>query len=300
MSAVEDGVAIFQLEEVAVRGRVARLAAGSLDPILRRHDYPRPVAILLGEALMLATLIGSLFKVNGRLTLQAEGDGPVSLLVAEYRMDGALRGYARLNPEQAAHLQVNHALAPAALLGDGALAMTLDQGPGTQPVQGVVALEGASLAACAERYFQQSEQTPTRIRLAVAEEVRPGGHAVWRAGGVLIQPLAGDERRGDPGEGWRTAEALFSTVQDDELVDEALPADRLLYRLFHELGVRLSPTVSVRDQCSCDRGRLAALLKQFDRTQVAEMIEPDGLVHASCQFCARVYLLKPEELALAD
>ena len=157
-------LAPFRLDAAPVRGRIARIGASALDPILRRHDYPRPAAMLLGEALALAALVGSLLKSEGRLVVQAQGDGPVSLLVAEHQ-SGGLRGYARLRDGAAAALAKAHRLAPSVLLGDGALVMTLDQGPDTAPYQGVVPLDGDTLAACAERYFRASEQTDTGIRL---------------------------------------------------------------------------------------------------------------------------------------
>lgn len=292
-----DAVAAFQLETAPARGRIARLGAGTIDAILRRHAYPRPVALLLGEALALAALVGSLAKFEGRITIQAEGDGPVRLLVAEYRTDGGLRGYARLSDDAAAALTVQHAVAPAALIGAGALVLTIDQGPDTDQLQGVVPLEGDTLAACAEAYFERSEQTPTRIRLAVVEDVSPGAGAVWRAGGALVQRIAGDDARGETEEGWRTAAILFDTVTDAELADPDLPPDRLLYRLFHEVGVRLADAAPLADFCPCDRDRLAAVLRGYTRDELTGFTEDDGLIHARCQFCARVYLLDPDDLA---
>jgi len=292
----DDFVATFQLDAATALGRVVRLGAGTIDPILRRHDYPRPVALLLGEALALAAAIGALFKVEGRISLQAEGDGPVRLLVAEYRTDGGLRGYARL-ADDAAGLAVSHAVAPAALIGDGVLVLTIDQGPDTDQMQGVVPLEGDTLAACAEAYFLRSQQTPTRIRVAVVEEISPGAGATWRAGCVLLQRIAGDRARGETQEGWRTSEILFDTTTDAELADPALAADRLLYRLFNEVGVRLAPGAPLRDSCPCDRERLAAVLRGYQREELQTFVESDGLIHARCEFCARVYLLDPADLS---
>jgi molecular chaperone Hsp33 len=289
-------VAAFQLEDAPARGRAARLGAATIDAILRRHDYPRPVALLLGEALTLAALIGSLLKFDGRVTIQAEGDGPVRLLVAEYRADGGLRGYARISEEAAYTLAAQHALSPAALIGEGALALTLDQGPEMDQMQGVVPLEGDTLAACAEAYFERSEQTPTRIRLAVVEDVSPGAGAIWKAGGVLLQRIAGDDARGDTEEGWRTAEILFATLTDADLADPDLAVDRLLFRLFNEVGVRLAPASLLSDYCPCDRQRLAAVLRGYTRSELEGFTEGDGQIHARCQFCARVYLLNPDEL----
>jgi molecular chaperone Hsp33 len=252
------------------------------------------VALLLGEALALAALIRSLLKIDGRVTIQAEGNGPVSLLVAE-RSEGGLRGYARLAPDAAERLGVDYALAPGALIGQGALAITLDVGPDADQRQGIVALDGETLAACAEAYFERSEQTPTRLHLAVVEEWSPSGSR-WTAGGVLIQRVAADAARGDTEEAWRTAELLFETLTDHELADPALPMDRLLFQLFHELGVRRGEMTALADFCPCDRDRLATLLARFTAEEIADLIEPDGNLHAKCQFCARTYLIDPGAL----
>lgn len=291
----DDFVATFGLDAAPVRGRVVRLGPGVLDPILRRHEYPRPVAMLLGEALTLAALVGALLKVEGRLVVQAQGKGPAPLLVAEYRSDGGLRGYARLAEGAAAELAEAHRLPPGLLLGAGQLALTLDQGDDAPTHQGVVALQGDTLAECAEVYFRTSEQTETRIRLAVGE-AHGAGPASWRGGGVLMQRIAADAARGDPAEDWSRASILFNTLGDDELIDPGLPADRLLYRLFHEEGVRMSAETALADRCTCNAERLTALLKSFSAEEVADLIEPDGNLHARCQFCARTYLIAPSAL----
>lgn len=297
MTSFEDTIAAFQLEAAPARGRYADLGAATLDPILRRHDYPRPVALLLGEAMTLASLIGALFKVEGRLSLQAEGSGLVPLLVADYAMDGGLRGYARLKPGAEEALAHAHALSPVALLGEGALlTITLDQGPDAPLMQGIVPLEGATLAACAERYFERSEQTPTRIRVAVGEALTPGAPSRWRAGGALLQRIAGDVARPLDEDAWETAEALFATVSDHELIDPDLGPERLLFRLFHELGPRLSAPAAIEDRCGCDGARVSALLARYTAEEVRDFVEPDGKIHARCQFCSRLYLLEPADL----
>src|SRR5689334_21823490 len=289
----DDLVAPFSLDKAPVRGRIERLGALALDPILRRHDYPRCVAMLLGEALTLAMLVQSLLKADGRLIVQAQGSGMVSLLVAELTEGGALRGYARLADGAAEALANTHRIAPSELLGAGNLVMTLERG-GDQPAyQGVVPLEGATLAECAENFFRVSEQTDTRIALAVGEVV--GGPApLWRAGGILMQRVASDAARGDTSEDWSRASILFATVSDAELIDPDLPADRLLYRLFHEEGVRMGDGASVRDLCTCDEERLTNVMKQFPAEELRELVEGDGKLHARCQFCSREYLIAPE------
>lgn len=291
----DDFLAQVQLRSQALLGRTVRLGPATLDPILRRHAYPKPVALLLGEALLLAALVASLLKSHQRLSIQAQGEGPVPLLVAEHRAGGLLRGYARLRDGEAERLAFAHALAPAELVGEGALAITVDQGPDMDQVQGVVPLEGATLAACAEHYFAASEQTPTEVRLAVGESITGAG-GLWRGGGLLIQRLAGDAARGDTEEDWRRACYLFATVTPAELLAPELGADRLLYRLFHEEGVRMGPPQPLRDDCPCEAARLVAVLSRFSPEELAEFLEPDGLVHARCQFCAREYRLAPEEI----
>ncbi len=291
LSVNDDTVAAFTIDGAPARGRYTKLGAGTIDPILCRHDYPRPVALLLGEALSLAAVVGSLLKGDGKLTVQAEGNGPAPLLVAEYRGDGGLRGYARVMD----HALGDARLSPADLIGAGALTLTLDQGDDTNQMQGVVPLEGDTLAQCAELYFERSEQTPTRIKLAVGQEVL-GEKTLWRAGGALIQRVAGDDARGFTEDDWVRARLLFDTLTDAELLDPTLSVDRALFRLFHEDGVRMSDPRALEDRCTCDKGRLAALLQRFTSEELNDLIEPDGKLHARCQFCARLYLIDPVEL----
>lgn len=291
----DDIVASFSLDGAPVRGRIVRVGAAALDPILHRHDYPRPVAMLLGEALTLAALIGSLLKADARLVVQAQGEGRVPLLVAEHSA-GGLRGYARLAEGASEELAGAHRLPPGALLGAGSLVLTLDLGDNTTPYQGVVALDGDTLAACAQTYFQVSEQTDTAIRLAVGEVIESTG-SQWRAGGVLMQRVAGDVARGDTAEDWSRASILFASLTDEELLDPALPADRLLYRLFHEDGVRMTAPAPLEDRCTCNEARLTAVMRTFPESELRDLIEPDGLLHARCQFCAREYLIDPSAVA---
>ena len=295
MSVSDDIVATFSLDRAPVRGRIARLGAGALDPILRRHDYPRPVAMLLGEALTLAALVGSLLKAEARLVVQAQGEGPAPLLVAEHAA-GGLRGYARLAQGAAAALAGANRMPPAALLGAGNLVMTLDDGADKPTYQGVVALDGDTLAECAENYFRASEQTDTNIRLAVGEVMSRDEPALWRAGGALMQRVAGDAARGDTEEDWNRASILFASTRDEELIDPALGADRLLYRLFHEEGARMAKPAPLDDRCTCNEARLTAVMRQFPREELDELVEPDGLLHARCQFCSRAYLIEPHSV----
>lgn len=294
LTAPDDIVAAFSLDRAPVRGRTVRIGAEALNPILQRHDYPRPVAMLLGEALALAALVGSLLKTEGRLVVQAQGEGPVSLLVAEYSVGGGLRGYARL-AESAATLDANR-MTPAALLGAGNLVLTLDQGDNKTSYQGIVPLDGATLAACAENYFRVSEQTDTCIKLAVGELFSAEAPPLWRAGGILLQRLATDAARGDTAEDWNRASILFATLRDEELVDPELPADRLLYRLFHEEGARMDEPAALEDRCTCNEERLTGVMRQFPADELRDLIEDDGKIHARCQFCSREYLIEPAQV----
>ncbi len=248
--------------------------------------------MLLGEALCLAALIGSLLKADGRLIVQAQGEGPAGLLVAEHNA-GALRGYARVAPGAAERLADAGRMAPAELLGAGNLAITLDYGDGRPTYQGIAALDGETLDSCAQTFFRVSEQTDTGIRLAVGEALTRDAPAQWRAGGMLMQRVASDKARGDTSEDWGRASHLFATVRDEELIDPDLAPDRLLYRLFHQEGVRMGQAAALLDRCSCNEQRLEAVMLSFPTTEIEDLVEPDGMLHARCQFCARSYWIKP-------
>ncbi len=292
----DDFVSAFQIEGEPVRGRIARLGA-VVDDILTRHDYPEPVANLLGEACALAALVGASLKFEGRLIVQAQGDGPVAYVVADYDTSGALRGYCRYDAERVAAASTGF-LRPGAksLLGQGVFIMTLDQGGDSERYQGVTPIEGETLALCAEHYFAQSEQTPTRVRLAVGQ-VQTDETAHWRAGGVILQNIAEDDARGATRDAWETAQALFETVGEDELIDPTLPAERLLFRLFHETGVRMFEPHALKAFCRCSEDRIKGVLRSFPTEERAEMVEADGLIRVTCEYCSRVYELTPEMVA---
>jgi len=289
----DDFVAPFQIEGKPVRGRVARLGA-VVDDIITRHDYPDAVANLLGEACALAALVGASLKFDGRLILQAQGDGPVSFVVADYDASGALRGYCRYDEARVAEASKGFARPGAkSLLGDGAFIMTIDQGPDTERYQGITPIEGETLALCAEHYFAQSEQIPTRVRLAVGQ-VQTDGPARWRAGGLILQNIAEDEARGPTQDAWETAQAMIATLGEDELIDPTLSAERLLFRLFHEDGARLYKAAPLRAFCRCSQERITSVLKSFPASERVDMIEDDGKIRVTCEYCSRVYELEPE------
>lgn len=299
--AVTDFVTNFQIVERPIRGRAVRMGEGSLSGILRRHDYPKNLARILGEAVTLATLVGASLKFEGRLLVQAEGDGPVSMLVGEYRSDGGVRGYAKFDAEAWAHLdKVNKGDAPhmPQLFGpNGRLGLIIIQdNPAIQPYQGIVPLSKGTLSECAEDYFAMSEQVPTRLKLSVAELDRKDGNPVWVSGGMMVQRIAGDETRGETEEAWREAEALFATLTDGELADADLPMEQLLYRLFHEQGVTMETPQALDDRCTCNQERLVETLKQMPDDSLREMTEADGTLGIDCQFCNRHYDIAIEDV----
>jgi molecular chaperone Hsp33 len=253
------------------------------------------VANLLGEACALAALVGASLKFEGRLIVQAQGDGPVSFVVADYDTTGALRGYCSFDAEKVVAASQGFVRPGAkALLGDGVFVMTIDQGPEMDRYQGITPIEGETLALCAETYFAQSEQTPTRVRLAVGQLQTDSGF-VWRAGGLLIQNIAGDaQARGLAEDAWERAQALFETIGEDELIDPTLPAERLLYRLFHEDGVRMFRPKALRAFCRCSPERILNLLRSFPPEERVDMVEADGKIRVTCEYCSRVYDVAPE------
>jgi molecular chaperone Hsp33 len=292
----DDLVLPFQAEQADVLGRLVKLGP-TVDTILSRHAYPEPVSRLLGEAVALTAMLGAALKADGKLILQATTDGPVDLLVADYQVPGELRGYARFDAARLAALDTDD---DAALLGHGHLAMTIDRGQDTERYQGVVPLEGESLTEAADTYFRQSEQLPTFIRLAVARHYRAGkgeGAWTWRAGGLLVQKLTregGVSSVKDFEEDWHRAKALAETVEDHELLDPMLRADRLLYRLFHEEQVRVYRAIPLETYCSCSRERVEELLERFSAEDIADMTV-DGEVWVTCEFCNARYGFDPSE-----
>src|SRR6478609_9581133 len=306
---VDDAVLPFEVASLDLRGRLTRLGP-ALDELLVRHDYPAPVAKLLGEAIVLTTLLGSSLKFEGRFILQTQTDGPVSFLIVDFQAPDRLRAYARYDATRLKDGQDS-----GALLGKGHLAMTIDQGPDMSRYQGLVALEGGGLEEAAHEYFLRSEQIPTRVRIAVGEEWRggEGGKHRWRAGGLLVQflPKAPERARqadlhpGDAPEGtvphtvaeddaWVEGQSLIGTVEDVELIDPDLSGERLLYRLFHERGVRVFKPLELHAKCSCSRDAVSTMLKSFEAKDRAEMVK-DGKVVVTCEFCSSVYEFTPHE-----
>ena len=241
----------------------------------------------------LAVLVSASLKFDGKVMVQAQGEGPVSLMVAEARSDGGVRGYLRLNKEKWDFVdRVNKGARPhiPQALGRGVMALLLQPNdPNQQPWQSMVPIEGATLSDCAQMWFSQSEQVPTRVKLAVAEISEPGGTKRWRSGGALIQQVAGDDARGATDEPWDNARHLFDTIEDIELVDPDVPSATLLLRLFHESGVRIEPPKGLVDKCTCSDEKLLDTLRQMPRDEIMSLAEADGAITADCQFCGRLY-----------
>ncbi len=315
----DDAVRPFEVAAIDVRGRIIQMGP-VLDTILARHEYPPTVARLLAEAVVLAVLLGSSLKFDGKFILQTRTDGPVDMLVVDYRTDGGIRAYARFDAEKVEAAAAAGEAHPGELLGHGTLAMTIDQGGHMNRYQGVVPLDGESLEDVAHTYFRQSEQIPTRVRLAVAEmQVREadGIRHAWRAGGVLVQFLpdapermrqadlpggdspanARDTGGFEEDDAWTEAQSLVGTVQDDELTDPSVPVERLLFRLFHERGVRVYRAAEVRDECSCSRERVRGVLASFSAEEIVESTQDDGAIAVTCEFCGKKYGFDPAEFA---
>ena len=282
----------FALPARHARGRLVRLGP-ALEEILSAHDYPAPIARVLGEALVLTALLGATLKgVDGQLTMQAQTEsGIVDLLVADYKA-GELRGYVRFDRERLAAETGPPSLG--ALFGKGYLAITFDQAVSGERYQGIVPLEGGSLAEAAESYFAQSEQIPSLVRIGIART--PGGVI---AGGLLLQHLPegeeGRERlhtRLDHPE-WESVAVLGGSVRADELADPDLPFETLLWRLFNEEEVRTLPGVALRRGCRCDPEHVAGVIARFPAEERAAMAQEDGLIRVDCEFCARQFAIEP-------
>ncbi len=311
LHAQDDRVLPFAVEPLDLRGRLVRLGP-TVNSILSHYAYPPQVARLLGEAVALAALLGSILESHGRFQLQTRSDGPVDMLVVDYDAPGKLRGFARFDAERVAEMRD---ASLAALFGRGHLALTIEREEDAARYQGVVPLEGESLAEAAHIYFRQSEQIPSFVRLAVAESVTPQGRS-WRAGGLLLQylPTGGARARdlspGDAPEGegaeqpseqdsendhWIEGQTLAATLEDHELVDPSLSGERLLYRLFHERGVKVFAERAVEEFCRCSNERIDKLLKSFSPQERSDMIGDDGRIGVTCEFCGTLRSFDPAD-----
>lgn len=311
----DDAVVPFEVGPLDVRGRMVQLGP-LLDQILARHAYPEPVARLLAEAVLVAVLLGTSLKFEGKFILQTRTDGPVDMLVADFTTPNAVRAYARFDEARLETLLAAGESKPEALLGSGVLALTIDQGQHTQRYQGIVQLDGTTLEEAAKTYFRQSEQIPTDVKLVVGKQVVPGsgGREHWRAGGLLAQflPKASERLRtpdihGGDGDSdlsprevadnaWQELLALVATVEPTELLDPTVGSERLLYRLFNEHGVRVFDGVKVLDDCSCSRDKIRGILDGFSAEEITDSVE-NGVISVDCEFCSKKYEFEPAEFS---
>lgn len=314
----DDTILPFQLDNADIRGRVARLDS-VLETIIGQHAYPAPVTALVAEAAMLTALIGQTIRMKWKLSLQIRGQGPIRLIATDYfapdtaGQPARMRAYAGFDAEAIAGAAPGGA--PFDLLGEGLFAILIDQGTGTTPYQGITPIAGQSLAHCAETYFAQSEQLPTRFALAVAEAAVPGEPPRWRGGGMMLQHMPktalharqeatgfdgllapGDMLEGSDADNWRRALMLLDTVEETELIGPHVGPEDLLLRLFHEEAPRVFRAQPVRFGCTCGPDRVVSSLSGYGPEEIAEMTTGAGTVTADCQFCGARYEFDPGEL----
>ncbi len=297
----DDAVIIFRTESSGVHGRLVRTGAVA-DQILRAHAMPDAASEALGEGLVLAALLGSALPGDGNISVQTRTNGVVSVLYADCEAPGKLRGYARYDTGKLAALpETGQTFDAASILGDGHLAITIDQGDAAERYQGVIALESAPLDVAAAAYFEQRENLPTFVRLAVARHyagAQAGLPAAmrWRGGGIMMQRLENgtDENGDDP---WLRVRMLTATIEDHELLDPSLSPERLLLRLFHEEGVIIERVVPLEVYCKCSQDKIFSVLTAFGAGELDDMRTDDGNIAVTCEFCTQMYSFDPAELA---
>lgn len=305
-----DLVIPFAVKPLGVRGRLVRLGA-VLDDILGRHSYPDSVSALVAESVALTAMLGTALKFEGKFIVQTKTSGPVSMLVADFKSPNGVRGVAKYSTDA---LNALEKPGQKQLLGDGYLAMTVDQGQAMERYQGIVPLGQATLADAAHTYFQQSEQIPTRLRLAAGPMLARGtAKPLWRAGAIMVQHLPSEGgssplaiQSGDAPEGaevqieeddnWVKARLLLDTVEDHELLDPTLTPEELLYRLYHEDGVTVYPAIEIHHHCTCSRETVTEMLANFSKEDRADMVK-DGAIEVVCEFCSTAYRFKPSDFA---
>lgn len=297
----DDLILPFRIGDGTITGRLVRLG-GLADRILTRHNYPAPVGRLLGEALGLTCVLAGALKYDGTFTLQTKGDGPVRLLVADVNSAGLLRGYAEIGEGRESEIEDGPAENPVPrLLGAGYLAFTVDQGPDMERYQGIVEMDGATLADCAHHYFRQSEQLESLIRLAAGQ----GPDGAWRAAALMLQRMPQEQAdyknpwdidTAEYEDAWRRAAMLMGTATEREILDPNLSAEMLLYRLFHEDEVRVFDSRGLTDECGCPREKFAMALRVLEPGEVEEL-KVDGKVEVTCQFCSRKERFDDAEIA---
>jgi molecular chaperone Hsp33 len=295
----QDLVLPFAVGGGAVRGRLARLGT-AVDAILSGHNYPLPVAGLLAETLALASVLAASMKFDGVFTLQAQGHGPVSLLLADITSDGNLRAYARFDADKVAAVPPEHFGSVPELLGGGHLAFTVDQGPDTDRYQGIVELIGHTLGECADLYFRQSEQLDTKVKVAVTQSGTEGG---WGASALMIQRMPGSASHtpiltsDESEDGWRRAAVLMASATDAEMLDPALAPEQLLYRLYHAEMLQTYPPRPLQARCRCSRAKVEGTLRSFPADEIDALKDDSGQVAVTCEFCRTAYVFNDKDLA---
>jgi molecular chaperone Hsp33 len=295
-----DFVLPFDLSEVGMRGRMVRLDSVS-SRALGTHPLPEAGQRILAEALGLAALLGSALTFEGRLSVQLKGDGPLNLLVTDYfagsgAQGGGLRGYARLDDKAFTDAGQPHDFAK--LVGKGALAITIEPKKGAQTYQGLVPLSPDGLAASAETYFSQSEQLPTVLRLAAGSIYRSGEGHGWRAGALMVQAVPGKEADTERAtDDWQRVALFVKTLEDYELLDTAITAESVLWRLFHEDEVRVHTSKELRFECSCRAENIRSVLRAYSAEELKDLPDPDGVIRTRCEFCGAVYEFRLDSFA---
>ena len=282
----------FQLDPFDLRGRMVRLNSVA-HIILDRHGYPDAVTKLLGEVMTISVCLAGALKFDGVFSLQIKGDGPVRTMVADFTSEGHLRGYAAFDEEAVKQAAENGEVTVPRMIGGGYMAFTVDQGADMQRYQGIVPLAGQTLADCTHDYFRQSEQLETGLNVSV----RKDEFGIWRAGALMLQrmPLDGGEAP-EPGkartmhdmdayeDAWRAAMIMVSSATPDEIAGTRIAPDRLLFRLFHESGVRAYPAQPVAERCRCSKERVESVLVSLSDEEIRDMTV-DGLLYVTCEFC---------------
>ncbi len=317
----DDTILPFQLDRSGIRGRVVRLSR-ALDQMLLHHHYPGPVNRLVAETALLTALVGHAIKLRWKLSIQIRGDGPVKLIASDYFAPAEAGEPARIRAcadyDAEALAALGESEDPYRLVGKGLFAILIDQGAGNLPYQGVTPISGNSLSECAATYFAQSEQLPTRFRLAVSCTAE-GDTTRWRAGGVMLQKLPEGETRheggtgadglvhpdgilaGEEAEDWHRANILLDTVEEAELLGPEVSPISLLVRLFHEEEPRVFDPQPVTFGCTCSQDKVREVLSRHDRAELEEMAASGGgEITADCRFCGRRYRFRPENITAAD
>lgn len=284
-------VSPFIVEDLNIRGRIAQLN-NTIDNIICRHNYPQEVSHLIAQITTLAALLGSNLKNHERFSIQIRSTGAIKLLIADFTVPNGVRSYAKFNEEE---------LDSKNLLGQGTISFIINEPSSTPLYQAIVALDGDSIAEIAEKYYEQSEQIPTKIKLFSALFINnKTKKQQYRAGGFLIQNLPSNDAQGklsyNNKDNWNEAKVLVQTITEDELLDhENISSNTLLFRLFHQYTVRIFEPIEILDVCSCNKQRIEEVIKSFNDEEIAASSE-NGNIKVTCQFCSKNYYIDHSKL----